>query len=132
MPDQRLDLILHQLDDLPTLPAIAVRVLDATGRDDTAAGARQPQQRASADGGGLEDVELTGKRSQSPRARRCALSRLSGAHGCVLHGLAVRKGGIGNSRHSSSRSSPPKLFTLNRNGGAEACPGGPIGPCRAD
>ena len=37
MPDARLDLILHQLDELPTLPAIAVRVLDATGRDDTAA-----------------------------------------------------------------------------------------------
>ena len=32
-----LDLILHQLDELPTLPAVAVRVLDATGRDDTAA-----------------------------------------------------------------------------------------------
>ena len=37
MPDPRLDLILHQLDELPTLPAVAVRVLDATGRDDTAA-----------------------------------------------------------------------------------------------
>ena len=37
MPDARLDLILHQLDDLPTLPAVAVRVLDATGRDDTEA-----------------------------------------------------------------------------------------------
>ncbi len=37
MPDQRLDLILRQLDELPTLPAVAVRVLDATGRDDTAA-----------------------------------------------------------------------------------------------
>jgi putative nucleotidyltransferase with HDIG domain len=37
MADQRLDLILHQLDELPTLPAVAVRVLDATGRDDTAA-----------------------------------------------------------------------------------------------
>ena len=37
MPDARLDLILHQLDELPTLPAVAVRVLDATGRDDTAA-----------------------------------------------------------------------------------------------
>ena len=32
-----IDLILHQLDDLPTLPVVAVRVLDATGRDDTAA-----------------------------------------------------------------------------------------------
>ena len=37
MPDARLDLILHQLDELPTLPAVAVRVLDATGRDDTEA-----------------------------------------------------------------------------------------------
>ena len=37
MPDSHLELILHQLDDLPTLPAVAVRVLDATGRDDTAA-----------------------------------------------------------------------------------------------
>ncbi len=37
MPDPRLDLILQQLDDLPTLPAVAVRVLDATGRDDTQA-----------------------------------------------------------------------------------------------
>ena len=37
MPDLRLDLILHQLDELPTLPAVAVRVLDATGRDDTEA-----------------------------------------------------------------------------------------------
>ncbi len=32
-----LDQILHQLDELPTLPAVAVRVLDATGRDDTQA-----------------------------------------------------------------------------------------------
>ncbi len=33
--EKRVELILHQLEDLPTLPAVAVRVLEATGRDDS-------------------------------------------------------------------------------------------------
>src|SRR6476619_6065148 len=33
--DKRIDLILQQLEELPTLPAIAVKVLEATGRDDS-------------------------------------------------------------------------------------------------
>src|SRR5436309_1664390 len=38
MPDlreKRVDLILQQLEELPTLPAVAVKVLEATGRDDS-------------------------------------------------------------------------------------------------
>src|SRR5436309_1727407 len=41
MPDQlrekRVELILQQLEELPTLPAIALRVLEATGSDETSA-----------------------------------------------------------------------------------------------
>ncbi len=41
MPDQlrekRVELILQQLEELPTLPAVAIRVLEATGSDDTSA-----------------------------------------------------------------------------------------------
>src|SRR5882672_7952970 len=35
--EKRVELILQQLEELPTLPAVAVRVLEATGSDDTAA-----------------------------------------------------------------------------------------------
>ena len=41
MPDQlrekRVELILQQLEELPTLPAVAVRILEATGSDDSSA-----------------------------------------------------------------------------------------------
>src|SRR3954467_10755763 len=40
MPDlreKRVDLILQQLEDLPTLPVVAVRVLEATGSDSSSA-----------------------------------------------------------------------------------------------
>jgi putative nucleotidyltransferase with HDIG domain len=33
--EKRVELLLQQLDELPTLPAVAVKVLEATGRDDT-------------------------------------------------------------------------------------------------
>src|SRR5947207_15895144 len=33
--EKRVDLILQQLEELPTLPAVAVKVLEATGRDDS-------------------------------------------------------------------------------------------------
>jgi putative nucleotidyltransferase with HDIG domain len=32
--EKRVELILHQMEELPTLPAVAVRVLEATGRED--------------------------------------------------------------------------------------------------
>src|SRR5882757_7718060 len=41
MPDplreKRVELILQQLEELPTLPAVAIRVLEATSADDTSA-----------------------------------------------------------------------------------------------
>src|SRR5271163_2864597 len=33
--EKRVELILQQLEELPTLPAVAVRVLEVTGRDDS-------------------------------------------------------------------------------------------------
>jgi putative nucleotidyltransferase with HDIG domain len=35
--EKRVELLLQQLDDLPTLPAVAVKVLEVTGRDDSSA-----------------------------------------------------------------------------------------------
>src|SRR5688572_25204511 len=35
--DKRVELILQQLHQLPTLPSVAVKVLEVTGRDDTSA-----------------------------------------------------------------------------------------------
>src|SRR4051812_10163727 len=35
--DKRVDLILQQLDGLPTLPAVALRILEATGNEDSSA-----------------------------------------------------------------------------------------------
>src|SRR3954451_15909936 len=35
--EKRVELILQQLEELPTLPAIALRVLEATGSEDTSA-----------------------------------------------------------------------------------------------
>ncbi|MGH7177277.1 MAG: HDOD domain-containing protein [Tepidisphaeraceae bacterium] len=37
LKDKRIDLILQQLDELPTLPAVAVRVLEVTGSDSSSA-----------------------------------------------------------------------------------------------
>src|SRR2546430_1000559 len=33
--EKRVDLILQQLEELPTLPTVALKVLEATGRDDS-------------------------------------------------------------------------------------------------
>src|SRR5437762_6892214 len=37
MREKRVELILQQLEELPTLPAVAVRVLEVTGNDDSSA-----------------------------------------------------------------------------------------------
>ncbi len=36
-PDKRIELILQQMDRLPTLPAVAIRVLEITGNDTSSA-----------------------------------------------------------------------------------------------
>src|SRR5689334_9646869 len=37
LPQKRVELILQQLDELPTLPAVAIKVLEVTGDDDSSA-----------------------------------------------------------------------------------------------